>query len=318
MIAILQIMVEKASKPVTFAPMKIATPHKFAKVPWLPGLAVLAALLGAVPARATVFNWNSAGTWTAGTPTVAGVTQSFTGLSVNLKDSVAGTVWQNGSNGVGPVSPGINNTLLTDHLTGQNALQLAIFSQPSTTAMVTVTVTFTTPVTGVSFNLWDVDKDLGTAPGNATNNSYEDLISNIKANLSAGGTVAPTSITDGGSDGTDNTSAISGGTGTIAGSSVTGGNGGGGTANDGLNSGQATINIGASTITSFTFEWSNPGWISGDGSQQFIALGNINYTAVVTPEIHSGYAALALCGGFIGVGSIYQRRRARSLQIALD
>ncbi len=270
-------------------------------------------VLGWAPLEGAVLNWNNTANWTAGTPNTTGVTQSFTGsdttgISVNIKDSSASTVWQNGSNGVSTVaSPGINNTLLTDHLTGQKALQLSIFSEPSTTAFVQVTVTFAKPVTNVSFTLWDVDKSIAGQQGNGTGNSYTDLISNIGAKLVNGTTVAATTITDGGSDGTDNSKTNST---TVTGTQVTGGSNNGGTENDALNSGQVTINFGTQAITSFTFQWSNPGWINGDGSQQFIAMGNINYT-VSTPEVGSGLAAVAVCGCMVG-GTWVRRRQMKA------
>jgi hypothetical protein len=284
------------------------------KTAWFLAIVFTAAVLGSGQIKGAVLNWNSTANWTAGTPNTTGVSQAFagsdaTGITVKIQDSSAATVWQNGSNGVSTVpSPGINNTLLTDHLTNQKALQLSIFSEPSTSATVTVTVTFAKAVTNVNFTLWDVDKATAGQQGNGTGNSYTDLISNIGAKLVNGTTVSATTITDGASDGVDNnkTNAT-----TVTGTQVTGGSNNGGTENDALNSGQVSISFGTQAITSFTFQWSNPGWVSGDGSQQFISLGNINYT-LASPEVGPGLAAVAVCGCLAG-GSLLHRQRARGL-----
>jgi hypothetical protein len=242
-------------------------------------------LLYPLSLHGTVFDWPLNG-WTAGSPAPGQtLSQSFT--SVNPNDitayinnngaSASGAAWQGGG------YPQISRNPLTGSFGSTNALQLYVVSQSSTSAYIRTTITFDTPVTNLSFQIWDVDAVAG---------QFADKIFNIQALAVGGATVGPDSVT----------SAVSGYntiTGTGLSTVVLG------TANASNTSNQGTIDISFSgPITQFSFDWSNND--TGLGSQA-IALGPLTYTIV--PEQSAGASVAFLCLMTIALREIARRRK---------
>jgi hypothetical protein len=249
--------------------------------------------LTAVAAHGTVFDWPSSPGWTAGTPGPGTtVTQQFT--SVNTNDI---TVDVN-NNGILPVGatfqtnyPQISANPLTGGFTGVNALQLYVASQANVASSIRTTVTFATPVINLSFQIWDVDANLG---------QFIDKISNIQAVAQGGGTVGATSVTS-----------ANAGFNTIVGTGlatiVLG------TANAANNTNQGSITITfAGPITQFSFDWSNND--AGLGAQA-IALGSLTYDIV--PEPDQAFGATAACLTAI-LGERLRRRKSEPKWVRWD
>ena len=226
------------------------------------------------------------GSWTAGAPAPGQtVSQVFPTISPTLTISLN----NNGASATGatwaPGYPTINSTQTTGGFAGQNGLQLFANSSSSTTGYILTTVVFASPVTNVSFQLWDVDKAAG---------QFIDSISAIQALSDVGTTIAASSVT----------SAVSGYN-TITGSGL--GIVVNGTAGAGNNTNQGTIDISFSgPITQFSFRWSNTD--AGLGAQA-IGLGNINFTVV--PEIDTMFGVLGLLAIVI-LHRVWTRKRALS------
>jgi hypothetical protein len=237
---------------------------------------------------ATVLNWPSAPGWTAGVPAAGQtVTQSFTAASPNdVTVSInnnglgpQGATWQGGY-------PTINSTTKTGGFSGVNGLQLSIASESSTSSFIRTTITFATPVAGLTFQLWDVD----AAPG-----SFADKISSIQANAVGGGIVGPTSVTS-----------------AVPGYNVISGSGlstvvlGTSAANDSTNQGTVDITF-SGQITQFSFDYSNND--SGLGAQG-IAIGPLTYAIV--PESNTFFCVVLLCAVAIGLDGCRRRNNASS------
>ncbi|HSP44675.1 MAG TPA: hypothetical protein VLO30_01655 [Chthoniobacterales bacterium] len=211
------------------------------------------------------------GSWTAGAPAPGQtVSQVFPTITPNLTISLN----NNGASAQGMTwAPGyatINSTQTTGGFAGQNGLQLYATASSSTTAYILTTITFASPVTNVSFQLWDVDKAAG---------QFADTISAIQALSSTGTVQAASSVT----------SAVAGFN-TITGSGL--GIVVNGTAGASNTTNQGTIDISfAGPITQFSFRWSNSD--TGLGAQA-IGVGNINFTAV--PEPNSLWGLVGLLG----------------------
>jgi hypothetical protein len=218
-----------------------------------------------------VFDWPLNG-WTAGTPAPGQtLTQNFTSvnpgdITVSINNdgvSSQGATWQTGY-------PQLNRSPLTGGFATENALQLYVVSQSSTSSYIRTTITFDTPVVGLSFQIWDVDAVAG---------QFADKVFNIQALAVGGATVGPDSVT----------SAVPGFntiTGTGLATVVLG------TANASNTTNQGTIDITfAGPITQFSFDWANND--PGLGAQA-IGLGSLTYTPV--PERSPFSAALVFCG----------------------
>ena len=104
--------------------------------------------------------------WTAGTPGQgATVSQSFT--SVNPND-ITVAIENDGVNIQGTY-PQINHTNETGGLANVEALQLYLSSTPVFGNILKTTISFASPVTNLSFQLWDVDANLGQFIDKITN-----------------------------------------------------------------------------------------------------------------------------------------------------
>lgn len=238
-------------------------------------------LTASVGQSSVVFNWPNPPGWTAGTPGQgATVSQSFT--SVNPND-VTAQIQNNGVNVQGTY-PQINNTNETGGFANVNALQLYISSTPQFGNTLTTTISFASPVTNLTFQLWDVDASAG---------QFVDMITNLKA-------LAPDGITVFGASSV--TSAVPGFN-TITGAGLStvilGTAGASNTTN------QGTINITFNQpLIQFSFDWSNND--NGRGAQA-IAIGPMTYDPV--PEHDSALSVSATC--LIAIVSEKVRRRTR-------
>jgi hypothetical protein len=220
----------------------------------------------AATASVVTFDWPNPPGWTAGTPTTGQTaTQSFTSVSPN---DITVSIYNGGVNNQAGY-PAINSTNETGGFSGVNALQLYLSSTPTFGNVLKTTVTFASPVTNLSFQLWDVDASTG---------QFVDKIANLQALAQGGGTVGATSVT----------SAVAGYntiTGTGLSTVITGTN----PANNSTN--QGTINVTfTGTITQFSFEWSNND--NGLGAQA-IGLGPLTYDTV--PEYDWPFGGAAAC-----------------------
>lgn len=237
-----------------------------------------------------VFDWPSSPGWTAGTPGQgASVSQQFT--SVNPNDITV--TLDNGGVNIQGTYPQINNGNETGGFTNVNALQLYISSTPQFGNVLTTTVSFASPVTNLSFQIWDVDANLG---------QFIDKISNLQALSSDGVTIVGASSV---------TSEVPGYN-TITGSGLSTVVLGTNSAANNTNQGTIDITF-TGSITQFSFNWSNND--NGRGAQA-IALGPLTYDAV--PEYESGLGATAACLTAILEQSIRRRRRLRNAQMTLS
>ena len=234
---------------------------------------------------ATVLNWPSVPGWTAGAP-AAGQTlvQSFTAASPNDV-----TVSIN-NNGVGPTGaqwvggyPAIDSTSETGGFTGVNALQYYVNTQSATSSFIRTTISFATPVAGLTFQIWDVD---------AISTQFADKISSIQAIAVGGAVVGPTSVTS-----------------AVAGFNVISGSGlstvvlGTAVASDTSNHGTIDITF-SGQITQFSFDWSNndPKLMG-----QAIAIGPLTYAIV--PESNAFCCIVLICAMAVGLS---ERSRLRN------
>ncbi len=248
-------------------------------------LCVLAPLL----VRGTVLNWPGAG-WTAGAPGPGQTfSQNFTAVTPN---DVTVRINNNGSSSSGDTwsggYPAINSTKLTGGLSGVNGLQLYLTAESATSAFIRTTVTFSSPVTNLSFQIWDVD---------ASSGQFIDKIFNIQGLAAGPTTVGPSSVT----------SAVPGFN-SISGSGLSTVILGTATASDTTNNGTIDVSF-LGPITQFSFDWSNTDPAVG---AQAIALGPLTFTVV--PEASTGPVATILCVIAVAAASISRRRRADSVR----
>ena len=246
-------------------------------------LAIAFLFAGIASANAVVitFDWPGAPGWTAGAPTAGQTkTQVFTGFNPN---DLTVAINNSGAGAQGMVFNGGYPQISTSPVTGGagvNGLQLFASSSQVFGAYVQVTISFATPVTNLSFSLWDVDKG----------GSYVDKIANIQALAVGGGIVGADSVT----------SAVSGFnsiTGTGLSTVVLG------TATASNSSNQGTIDITFNQqITGFSFQWSNNDPALGS---QGIGLGSLIYTPI--PEGDPRWISGMIAAAVIAVE--YGRRR---------
>lgn len=253
-------------------------------------LLVSIALFLSTPLQATVFDWPDVPGWTAGAPAPGQTaTQNFTSIDPNdimvaINNSGAaaqGVVWNGGSGGF----PQISRASDTGGFPSTNGLQLLVTSSQVVGAFVTITVSFTGPVSDLSFQIWDVDAVAG---------QFIDRITNIQAIALGGASIGPDSV-----------SSAVGGFNTVTGSGL--GTVVTGTANASNTTNEGTIDIIFNgPITQFSFQWDNNDPALG---AQGIALGPISYTA--TPEIDPSWLTLAIGLGAIGIESIRRKSKRR-------
>ncbi len=208
--------------------------------------------------------------------------QNFTSVSAN---DISVSLFNSGVNIQGTY-PQIGTNPATGGLSGVNGLQLYISSTPSFGAYLRTTVTFTTAVTNLSFQRWDVD----ASPG-----QFIDQIKNIQALAQGGGTVGANSITS-------EVAGYNSITGTGLSTVIEGTNS---AAN---NTNQGTIDIVFNQpITQFSFDWSNND--NGRGAQA-IGLGPLTYD--VLPEGRPGLFSVGSCLFAVLCESVRRRRAKRN------
>jgi hypothetical protein len=252
------------------------------------GLVSLLVLAPISTSASVVFNWPDNG-WIAGTPGPGQtVNQSFT--SVNPND-ITVSINNNGASGSGgnwqTGYPQIDAVTSTGGFTGVPGLQLYMVSQSAESSYIRTTVSFASPVTNLTFQIWDVD---------ALNNQFADTIFNIQALAVGGATVGPDSVT----------SAVAGYN-TITGTGLSTVVTGIASADNSTNQGTITITF-LGPITQFSFDWSNTDHKLG---AQAIALGPLTYDPV--PEPPPSWASAVICGLAV-VGWETKRRRRRSIR----
>lgn len=243
---------------------------------------------------AAVLDWNAVD-WTArfGSGTTASQTfNNVDGSGVNVTITVtAGPNTGNGELNDPTNLPEDTNTPIShNYETAQQALMIDANFTNRTNDFITVTISFSQTVYGVSYELWDIDL------GNSGVSTYQDRITLDRSNqtitiLGSNNADGSTAVDAAVQAGTNNT--------VIRGIATSGSTSNLGNENDALNSGDVRVDYGGGGLTSLSFTYT-----SGDGSPvagpfgnnttlQRIALGDITFSPV--PEVFSGGGALAAC-----------------------
>ena len=243
-------------------------------------LAMIAPFLVAT-AGAVTLNW-SAVSWTAGT-----LSNSYEVDAANTGNDVTVTVSGNTPQlqkelaSGNPMTPAITPDFQGGLANPTNTLCLAVdFADQTQSVSVKVdfSALYTSGVQNVSFTLFDVDYS------NVSGNTYQDLITAIKATSIDGTTlIAPTITTS-----SNNTQSGSGTTQIVTGMVSTSDTG------PGSGNGNVTISFGANAIKSFTFTYGSGG-PSGvtDPTYQHVGINNISFTPV--PELNPVWSAVGSC-----------------------
>jgi hypothetical protein len=232
-------------------------------------------------ARAVTVDWDTL-TWAPGSlansydvdPAKPGndVTVTVTGNTAQLQPELVSP---------NPMTPAITTDFQGGLGTAQNTLCLAVnFTNQSQGVTVTVDFSslYTLGVQNVSFTLFDIDYS------NVSGNTYQDLLTAIKATSIDGITlVAPTITTS-----SNNTLSGSGLTQMVNGTVSTVDTGAG------SGNGNVTISFGAVAIKSFTFTYGSGG-PSGvtDPTYQHVGIHDITFTPV--PEVNPAWSAVGSC-----------------------
>jgi hypothetical protein len=241
-------------------------------------------------AHAVVVNWGSL-TWPAGS-----LSNSFDVDPATPGNDVTVTVTGDTGGLVQALGSGDQTPAITSNLTGgfspvHPSLQLAV-NQTTNLQSVTVTIDFSNMyaagVSNVSFNLFDIDTR------NSGGNTYQDLISSIKATSTTGTSIAPT-ITGLGVDVT------------LSGSGLAQLLTGTGTAADNTSNGNATISFNTTNIRSITFTYGDTA-LYPTPTYQHIAIDNISFV----PETNPGWVCAIGCG-LLALGTARRRVSRRRL-----
>jgi hypothetical protein len=231
----------------------------------LPFTTVFALFLTVLGAPAAVLDWSAgAVTWTAGS--LSNTYSNVGGSGVNVTVAFSGNT--------GTLQSGSPNT--TDAQiggTGKRSLQADVLFPSSSTAGITVTITFSKAVYVQNLNILDVDASL--TPG-----GWQDKISQIKGTTTVG-QVNPVAVVGGGSavSVTGTGAAI-----TALGQSST----------TNTSTSNVSVSFGNFQVTQISFLYS-PGPNQPTSPQaQRIGLDNITFS--LTPEVGPSLAATALCG----------------------
>lgn len=232
-------------------------------------------------ANAVTLDWNTV-LWTAGS-----LSNSYDIDSANTGNDITITVSGNTAQlqrelaSGNPMTPAVTPDFQGGLASPTNTLCLAVnFTDQSqaVTVVVDFSALYATGVQNVSFTLFDVDYS------NVSGNTYQDLLTAIKATSTDGTTlIAPTITTS-----ANNTSSGTGINQIVTGlvSTVDTGSGSG--------NGNVTISFGAAAIKSFTFTYGSGG-PSGvtDPTYQHVGISNITFTPV--PEINPAWSAVGSC-----------------------
>jgi hypothetical protein len=221
------------------------------------------ALFLAIPGLpAATLSWGAV-TWTAGS-----LSNTYTVGGVNV------TVTFSGNTGV-LQSGNPNTTSAQIGGTGKPSLQADVLFPNSSTAGITVTIKFSTPVYVQNLNILDVDATL-------SNGGWQDKISAIQGLTAGGQTINAVSVVGGGT-------AVS-----VTGSQSAGWTALGQTSTTNDSTSNVSVSFGNSQVTQISFLYS-PGTSQPSNPQaQRIGLDNITFS--LTPEVGPGLAAITLCG----------------------
>jgi hypothetical protein len=232
-------------------------------------------------ANAVVLDWNTA-SWTAGSLSNSyDVDAAKTGNDITVTVSGNTAQLQKELASGNPMTPAITPDFQGGLANPTSTLCLAVDFADQTQA-VTVKVDFsalyTAGVQNVSFTLFDVDYS------NVSGNTYQDLLTAIKATSIDGTTmIAPTITTS-----SNNTQSGTGTSQIVTGIVNTSDLG------TGSGNGNVTISFGAAAIKSFTFTYGSGG-PSGitDPTYQHVGINGISFTPV--PEINPALSAVGSC-----------------------
>jgi hypothetical protein len=234
--------------------------------------------------HAVILDWD-AQTWTNnGDGTPAPNSYEIDGTNTGTDVTITAT----GNNGalfqkdIGPgtpQTPAVGKTFQGGLGTTENSLILAL-NLANNTQSVTISLTFsaqyTSGISNLTFTLFDIDY------ANATGNTYQDQLTNIKG-LSVDGTtwISPTITTSATNQltGTGLTQVVTG----TASANDTGTNTG---------AGNVTISFGANAITSFQFTYGSG---SAFANPTFQHVGLYDFTFTPVPEINPAWSALGSC-----------------------
>ncbi len=255
---------------------------------------VLLAVLAARDARAVILDWDMI-TWAPGS-----LNNSYDIDPSKAGNDVTVTVVANGGapfqqelTTPNPMTPAVAKSFQGGLATTENSLCIAL-NLANNTQSVTLTVDFsslyTQGVKNVSFTLFDIDFS------NASGNTYQDLLTAMKAVSIDGTTMIAPTIT---------TSASNVLSGSGLGQMVTGTTS---TVDTGAGSGNGnvTLDFGTNAIKSFTFTYGS-GTSFADPTYQHIGLHDLSFTPV--PEVNPAWTAILSCVGAVALGL---RHRARN------
>jgi hypothetical protein len=267
-------------------------------------------LLFAQSDAAVQLDWNAVDwtqSWTPGTSGNATVSQTFqnvqgSGIAVTLTLTTGPNTSVNadglatgGSNNI-PLPDDLSGAPLTNGTSGQQALMVDANFSNINNDYITFTISFSKPVQGVNFNIWDID--YGNRSSNGTTSYYRDVISTFSANGAAPTGLTLTAV---GSDVQANNT-----TDVLRGIATNGSTSNWGNENDTTNKGNGKVDFGSQQVTSVSFRYSSDyaGPSGTNSTLQRIALDDINFTLVTAvPE-----PSAALLGG-LGLLGLLRRRR---------
>jgi hypothetical protein len=250
------------------------------------------ACLGAPAGQALILDWDAIA-WTAGSLSNSyDIDPAKAGNDITVSVTAnGGGPFQNELAG-GPITPAVYPNFQGGLTATQNTLCIAL-NLTNTAQSVTVTFSLSSlyiaGVKNVSFSLFDIDYS------NASGNTYQDLLSNIRG-LSIDGTtlIAPT-ITTSANNSLSGTGTNQNVTGTISTSDNGAGSG----------SGNVVIDFGANALKSFTFTYGS-GTAFADPTYQHIGVHDISFTPV--PEMNPALISVLSC---LTAGGLILRHRSR-------
>jgi hypothetical protein len=253
--------------------------------------ALLFALLSATSSALTI-NWGTE-PWAAGSlQNSYDIDPSRPGNDVTVTVSGNTGVLQPELTGSNPMTPAVAQSFQGGAGSVQNSLCIATdFANQSQGITVTVdfSAQYTQGVTNVSFTIFDVDFS------NASGNTYQDQIRNIRAVGIDGSLIAPTITTSANNvlSGTGLNQVVNG---TVS------------TVDLGAGSGNAnvTISFGNAAIRSFTFTYGSGTGTVANPTYQHIGMSNVSFTPV--PEMNPAFGASLSC---LVAGLLVLRHNAR-------
>lgn len=229
-------------------------------------------------ASAATLDW-SAVTWTAGS---LSNTYSVGGVNVTVTFSGNTGALQSGNP---------NTSSATIGGTGKPSLQADALFPNSSTAGITVTITFSKPVYVQNLNILDVDATLSAG-------GWQDKISAIQGVTATNQTVNAVSVVGGGS-------AVS-----VTGSQSTGWTAVGLSNTTNSSTSNVSVGFGNVQVTQISFLYSAGSSQPANPQAQRIGLDNITFS--LTPEVGPSLAAIALCGLVVLARMRQKKKRSKA------